>query len=503
MNLNQRVLLDDAEVELFRLVLLRSNGQSGCVLRLSTRLSAEFLGSSTSCSGPALTGARDGGASVAEFCLTPLPWDVVSAFLRAGCAADVNVISDVSGRSALYQSIVRGHDSTARKLLLAGADVHRKGPVDRRVPLHAAVGGEHGGLVGELLIGGACPNAQDQRGRTPLHLAAELGHENIVTMLLDSSRTDFDAIDDVGFSPLMVAGTEGHVSIVRALLAAGADRSPREHNDFASVLDLAAKHGYTEVVNALLDHGADVNEADTLGWTALHFASHDDQAGTADLLIAAGADINATDHMGQTPLHFSAIYSSSNDALRTLLRRGAKMNEADDDGNTALHLVCREVPDDAIETVGLLLRAGASEAAVNQAGDTPIELPHWVDQQVAQRIRGSLRRAPADRAWRRRGWLVMLRARTERERRAQPVEDNNNRGEMGEIGGRPHECGRGGAGNSGKKGKAEGGGSAKDGRAGEAAEGEEVLGDVWSDCVSIGVCCAQFSWGLSLCCRSM
>ena len=456
MNLTQqRTLLDGAEVELFQLVLkgatpeqwaewLRAplehaaaSGNFGLVDRL-LRAGADGRAGWRGCQRRTLLDAAALGGNR----------HVVSALLRAGCEADVNVVSDASGRSALYQSIVGGHESAARKLMLAGADVDREDPTERCFPLHAAAARGQEDLVGDLLVTGACPNVEDGRGRTPLHVAAELNHENIVTTLLDSSRTDFDAIVDVGFSPLMVAGTEGHVSIVRALLAAGADRSPREHNDFASVLDLAAKHGHTEVVNALLDHGADVNEADTLGWTALHFASHDDQAGTADLLIAAGADINATDHMGQTPLHFSAIYSSSNDALRTLLRRGAKINEADDDGNTALHLVCREVPDDAIETVGLLLRAGASEAAVNQAGDTPIELPHWVDQQVAQRIRGLLRRAPADRAWRRRGWLVMLRARTERERRAQPVEDNNNRGEMGEIGGRPHECGRGGAGNS-------------------------------------------------------
>lgn len=125
-------------------------------------------------------------------------------------------------------------------------------------------------------------------------IAAELGHGNIVTTLLDTSSTDLDVIDNDGFSPLMLAGKGGYCAIVRACLVAGTNCSPREPDDFASVLDLAARHGHTEVVKALLDYGANVNDADSSGGTALHFASHANQAGTVDVLIAAGADINAS-----------------------------------------------------------------------------------------------------------------------------------------------------------------------------------------------------------------
>lgn len=140
-----------------------------------------------------------------------------------------------------------------------------------------------------------------------------------------------------------------------ALLRAGcgADCGPREQNQLASMLELAAKHGHTEVVEVLLDHGADANDADTLGWTALHFAAEDNQAKTADVLIMiAGADINAIEHMGRTPIHDAAAWSS-NDVLRGRLRRGAKTNEADLDGRTALHFVCAQRPGHAIETVDL------------------------------------------------------------------------------------------------------------------------------------------------------
>lgn len=224
--------------------------------------------------------------------------------------------------------------------MLAGADVHRADPGDGCFPLHTAVNGGQADLVVDLLVGGACPNALDGRGRTPLHLAAELGHENIVTTLLSTSSTDFDVIDEGGFSPLMVVGKEGHVSITRAFLAAGADRSRRAIDELTSVLDLAVRHGHTEVVNALLDHGADVDDTDLDGWTALHFAAQSNQAGTTDALIAAGADINATGGTGQTPVVHFAAECSYNDALRVVLRREAKTNEIDVRDKPAAPSVC-------------------------------------------------------------------------------------------------------------------------------------------------------------------
>lgn len=86
---------------------------------------------------------------------------VMSALLRAGCGPDMNVISADSGRSALYQSIVGGHGTAARTLVLVGADVHSEDPIDRRFLLHAAVSVGQDDLVGDLLVGGACANVED------------------------------------------------------------------------------------------------------------------------------------------------------------------------------------------------------------------------------------------------------------------------------------------------------------------------------------------------------
>lgn len=70
----------------------------------------------------------------------------------------------------------------------------------------------------------------------------------------------------------------------------------------------------------------------------------------------------------------------------------------------------------------LLLRWRADETATTDAGGTPLQelddlgcMPY--SQEELERTRLLLSRAPADRAWRRRCWLVMLRSRTEKTRR--------------------------------------------------------------------------------------
>ncbi|CAM9315754.1 unnamed protein product [Ectocarpus fasciculatus] len=114
----------------------------------------------------------------------------------------------------------------------------------------------------------------------------------------------------------------------------------------------------------------------------------------------------------------------SNEALRVLLRNGANPNKAGDNGSMPLHLAAHEQTPGVAEVVDLLLRWGASETAVDKDGNTAAaifqELAIHRPDATEERDRALvlLARAPADRAWRRRGWVVMLRARSETKRLA-------------------------------------------------------------------------------------
>lgn len=209
----------------------------------------------------------------------------------------------------------------------------------------------------------------------------------------------------------MKAAAAGHLAVVQTLLTAGADAGLRGPYDTA--LDVAAEHGHIGVLRALLGHGADVNGAsESEGCTALHVAAQQDQAGVIDVLIEAGADAGRRDRYEQTPFGFAATESACR-AMRALLRHGANPNVRDCRKRTPLHAVC-DKQSTLTEAVDLLLRCGLDETAVDWDDMTPADLLNarrrgrWCSLGEIDRANLLLERAPIDRAWRRRGWLVML-----------------------------------------------------------------------------------------------
>lgn len=104
------------------------------------------------------------------------------------------------------------------------------------------------------------------------------------------------------------------------------------------------------------------------------------------------------------------------EALRCLLTSGADVNARDDDNQTALYIAAtRAGKKGTAEFVDLLLRSGADETIVrndNKAAADVMET-RFVQSRLAEdveRVRELLAKAPVDRAWRRRGYLVMCRA---------------------------------------------------------------------------------------------
>ena len=279
-------------------------------------------------------------------------------------------------------------------------------------------------LVKDLLDGGADLNACDGWTPTPLNTAAARGFERIVCTLL-ARGAGRDGIEKKDFdSPLMKAVRAGHLGVVTMLLAAGADVEIRGRPGRTAIV-YAARGGHTEIVNALLEHGADVNASGEQGYSALHEAAVGDHVGVTDALVDAGADMELKcPYYGITPLG-GASALSRREAMCTLLRRGADTETRTPDGNSPLHLACGNQNDGLDEAVHLLLNFGADETAVNNDGKTAAQMTESMprrgrscSQETVDRACLLLARAPNNRAWRRRCWVVMLRSGASRARTA-------------------------------------------------------------------------------------
>lgn len=93
-------------------------------------------------------------------------------------------------------------------LLAAGADINAADPRSGVTVLHeAAALYNDPALVSQLLAAGAQVDTRDDRGRTPLHAAADNDHANVAGILLDGGANP-RTVDHDGLRPVDLAGTD-------------------------------------------------------------------------------------------------------------------------------------------------------------------------------------------------------------------------------------------------------------------------------------------------------
>ena len=112
--------------------------------------------------------------------------------------------------------------------------------------------------VKQHLVEGVDVNAIYKDGWTPLHMAAEGGHREIVDLLIakgaDINATAGAGGDGEGWTPLHEAAEGGHKKVVELLILKGADINVK-NGDGRTPLDLAIKHKNAEIADILRKHG--------------------------------------------------------------------------------------------------------------------------------------------------------------------------------------------------------------------------------------------------------
>lgn len=99
----------------------------------------------------------------------------------------------------LLQCVHARDTAQAKKLLRAGVHdlVNITEPHEGKGVLHVAAAANDTGMIEFLTLHGACPDVQDKRGRTPVMLAAELGHDSVVALLAEK-HADMKLTDTEG-----------------------------------------------------------------------------------------------------------------------------------------------------------------------------------------------------------------------------------------------------------------------------------------------------------------
>ncbi len=150
-------------------------------------------------------------------------------------------------------------------------------------------------------------HSEEEALREAIWYASAEGSLELLRRLLREDDVDVDDTAVGHFTtPLWIAAQQGHADVVRILLMRGASVDSADNIDRRTPLLQAAQEGHTEVVRILLDHGADIEaRSASNSATPLFVASARGHADVVRLLLDAGADITATAKAGErddTPL---------------------------------------------------------------------------------------------------------------------------------------------------------------------------------------------------------
>lgn len=142
-------------------------------------------------------------------------------------------------------------------------------------------------------------HAKNDKGNTPLHIAAEKGHTEIARALMAVPGIDVNAKDDLDYTPLHLAAIYKHTELAKALIAAPGIDVNAEDFQGTTPLHIAANKGHTELARALMaTPGIDMNATITggNGDTPLHEAAFTGHIETLKAIVKAFKERNRGNH---------------------------------------------------------------------------------------------------------------------------------------------------------------------------------------------------------------
>lgn len=166
---------------------------------------------------------------------------------------------------------------------------------------------------------GADITIENANGRTPLLVAACVGSDAIIDMILASrDNVDLEAKDEMGDTALTLAAYFAHAIAVRLLVHGGASITAKD-NDENNALHNAVKKDALEIVRFLLDQGAAIDARNAKQQTPLLVAVREGHIRIVRLLEQKHADLEAIDHLGNGVLH-TAVLSDNKAMVHFCLR---------------------------------------------------------------------------------------------------------------------------------------------------------------------------------------
>lgn len=229
---------------------------------------------------------------------------------------------------------------------------------------------------------------------TCLHLVAHTGTLQMAYLLLckEFSQDFVNMIDREMRTAPMCAVMSDKCDVLRLFTQCGANLSVKGPEG-KTCLHIAAKLGNLEATRILVDSykGSQsvtsflkfINAQDDGGWTAMVWAAELGHTEIVSLLLNHGAEPDICDNDYNTVLHWATLYNGSLDTINLLLQAGSDCNIQNVDGDTPLHIACRN---QATRLCLALIANGADLMIKNKSDELPYDCIPREDSQCARTV---------------------------------------------------------------------------------------------------------------------
>ncbi|KAF8034610.1 hypothetical protein BT93_C0804 [Corymbia citriodora subsp. variegata] len=271
-----------------------------------------------------------------------------------------------SGNSLLHVAASSGKEDVMKLILFHFPDLVARKNFSEDTPLHVAI--RDGRLNATRML---IPLRTDldimywknKDSKSPLYLAAETGHLEILQPLLEESARDEDyAVKIQDMSPVLAALKDGKSGILEEIL----DRLPKllhlHVEDGKTPLHSAASHGNVGAVQLLL------KMKNGMGQNILHVAAKGGKNNAVQHILSECSEpvieklVNLKDVDGNTPLHLASMHNHCQVMLSLVKNKTTDVKLLNNDKKTALDVALNpETWSSPVLAHAILVKAGVPE----------------------------------------------------------------------------------------------------------------------------------------------
>ncbi|NXT21827.1 PLPL9 phospholipase, partial [Syrrhaptes paradoxus] len=256
------------------------------------------------------------------------------------------------------------HNQVLRQGTGRGLCVNSTDSEDGCTPLHLACRKGDMECLLELLECHARVDITDRNGETVFHYAVRGNNPHIIELLGRTPTTGLDHLSHEGLTALHLACQLGKEDMVRSLLKCRASCSVMGTQGYP--IHTALKFSHRGCAQAILEVDASQVRSKDPRYeaTPLHWAKN---AEMTRLLLEYGSEVNLTSRTADMALHI-AVKRGRFDCAMVLLTHGAHTNARGQDGNTPLHLAMKH---DHLDMIKAIVVFGGDVEIPNDFGETP------------------------------------------------------------------------------------------------------------------------------------